>query len=76
MSAIEIYALRQRNRVFTEFAGCNEVFSKKPGFWATRASISTTASPSPEVAEVLLVLLDAGKVASLDPLISPPGENE
>jgi hypothetical protein len=28
------YALRQRNRVFTESVGFGEVFSQKPGFWA------------------------------------------
>jgi hypothetical protein len=40
LSAIEAYALRQRNRVFTESLCCNEVFSKKIGFWAIRASVA------------------------------------
>jgi len=38
-------------------------------------ALAATATPSPEVAEALLALLDAGKVASLDQLISPAGEN-
>ena len=38
--------------------------------------LAATATPSPEVAEALLALLDAGKVASLDPLTSPPGDNQ
>ena len=38
-------------------------------------ALAATATPSPEVAEALLALLDAGKVASLDQLIWPAGEN-
>ena len=70
---------------FAECAGCNELFWKKPGFACPMRkfcrklaiiALATTATPSPEVASVLLALLDAGKAASLDPLISPAGENK
>ena len=70
---------------FALSAGCNEVFWKKPGFACpmrkfcrklATIALAATATPSPEVAEALLALLDAGKVASLDPLISPSGDNK
>jgi hypothetical protein len=61
---------------FALSAGCNEVFWEKPGFWVPCVIALATATPSPEVAEALLALLDAGKVASLEPLISPAGENK
>ena len=39
-------------------------------------ALAATATPSPEVAEAVLALLDAGKVASLDRLTSPAGDNQ
>ena len=39
-------------------------------------ALAATVTLSPEVAEAVLALLDAGKVASLDPLTSPPGDNK
>ena len=38
-------------------------------------ALAATATPSPEVAEAVLALLDAGKVGNLDQWIWPAGEN-
>ena len=65
-------------RAVTKYSGKTRFLGPMRKFCRKLATIAlaATATPSPEVAEVLLALLDAGKVASLDQLIWPAGENK